>query len=164
MIADLTVIAAILVLVGSFLWLKPSKRDRRLNTLRAKAIAKGFKLQSIRLPDTSVDGRVADRKQLVTLYRLPHHFDKEGAPFFTVMRTTGVANAFLPDGWTWADKHRPPTDKQQRLADFLERQPPNILVIDARPDGVGVVWDEEDSSQLPIIKETLEELVRLLSA
>lgn len=164
MIGNLLVIAAILVLAGAFLWLKPSPRDRHLNTLRTKAMTEGFKLQSIRLPDTSVSGRLDERKELRTLYRLLHHFDKSHAPFFTVVRTTGVANAFLPEGWTWTDSNRPPEGVQERLTAFLERLPENVTAIDARPDGVGLVWDERGAAgELPILRETLEELVKLLS-
>lgn len=165
MIANLLIIGAILTLAGAFMWLKPSARDRHLNQLRTQALTEGLKLQSVRLPDTSVDGRLNDKKELLTIYRLIHHFDKHQAPFFTVQRTTGVSSAFLPDGWKWADDHRPPEAQRQAIADFLEGLPEHYRVIDARPDGVGLSWDEDAGiSELPAIRETLERLVTVLSA
>ena len=64
-------ILAVLLLVGSFMWLKPSPRDQFLAKLRSRALAQGFSLGSLRVPDTSAHGRVNQRFQIVTLYQLP---------------------------------------------------------------------------------------------
>lgn len=165
MFANLAIIGAILVLAGAFLWLKPSPRDRHLNTLRTAALSAGFKLDSIRIPDTSIEGRLAEKSSLITLYRLLHRFEKGKAPRFTVQRTTGVSSAFLPDGWKWADQHRPSEAVTQDLHEVLIGLPDQYLVLDAQPDGVGLVWDERgDASALPAIRETLERLIAQLSA
>lgn len=164
MIDNLLVIGAILTLAGAFMWLKPSRRDRHLSRLRSQAMASGLKLQSVRLPDTSSEGRLAERHELKTLYRLIHHFDKHRAPFFTVQRTTGVASAFLPEGWRWKDGNRPPEAVRGPLAEYLEALPACVEVVEARPDGVGVAWDEREADALPSIREMLERLARVLSA
>lgn len=165
MFANLAIIGAILILAGAFMWLKPSPRDRHLNTLRTAALTAGFKLDSIRIPDTSIHGRLADKSSLTTLYRLLHRFDKDKAPRFTVQRTTGVSSAFLPDGWKWADQNRPSEAVTQHLHATLLGLPEDYLVLDAQPDGVGLVWDERgDASALPAIRETLERLIAQLSA
>jgi hypothetical protein len=164
MFANVLILGAILTLAGAFMWLKPSPRDRHLNTLRSAAIKEGFKLDSIRVPDTSIEGRLADKSSLITLYRLIHRFEKSKAPCFTVQRTTGVSSAFLPDGWKWADKHRATEAVTPMLHDLLVSLPERYLVIDAQPDGVGLVWDErDDASALPAIRETLERLISQLS-
>lgn len=165
MFANIAIIGAILVLAGAFMWLRPSRRDQHLNTLRTAALTAGFKLDSIRIPDTSIEGRLADKSSLTTLYRLLHRFEKDKAPRFTVQRTTGVSSAFLPDGWKWADEHRPSEAVTQVLHGFLVSLPEAYLVLDAQPDGVGLVWDERgDASALPAIRETLERLTAHLSA
>lgn len=164
MFANIAIVGSILVVAGAFMWLKPSPRDRHLNNLRTAALAAGFKLDSIRIPDTSIAGRLADKKSLITLYRLLHRFDKNKAPRFTLQRTTGVSSAFLPDGWKWADEHRPAEEVTQVLHDMLLTLPEAYLVVDAQPDGVGLVWDERsDASALPAIRETLERLIAQLS-
>lgn len=164
MFANIAIICAILILAGAFMWLKPSPRDRHLNTLRTAALTAGFKLDSIRIPDTSIEGRLAEKSSLITLYRLLHRFDKDRAPRFTVQRTTGVSSAFLPDGWKWADQHRPTEAVTQHLHEVLLTLPEAYLVLDAQPDGVGLVWDERgDASALPAIRETLERLIAQLS-
>ncbi|MEP4548093.1 MAG: hypothetical protein ABJ000_18070 [Saccharospirillum sp.] len=165
MFANLAIIGAILILAGAFMWLKPSPRDRHLNTLRTAALSAGFKLDSIRIPDTSIEGRLAEKSSLITLYRLLHRFEKGKAPRFTVQRTTGVSSAFLPDGWKWADEHRPGETVTQDLHEVLVGLPDQYLVLDAQPDGVGLVWDERgNASALPAIRETLERLIAQLSA
>jgi hypothetical protein len=152
------------ILVGAFMWVKPSPRDRRLNALRNAAIQSGFKLSSIKVPDTSIEGRLAEKSSLITLYRLIHHFSKDQTPGFTVQRTTGVSSAFLPDGWKWADEHRPPEAFTTELHAVLTDLPEAYLVVDAQPDGVGLVWDERgDAETLPAIRETLERLIKQLS-
>ncbi|WP_028669794.1 hypothetical protein [Saccharospirillum impatiens] len=164
MFANIALIGAILILAGAFMWLKPSPRDRHLNTLRTAALSAGFKLDSIRIPDTSIEGRLAEKSTLITLYRQLHRFDKAKAPRFTVQRTTGVSSAFLPDGWKWADQYRPGEAVTQVLHDLLLTLPEAYLVLDAQPDGVGLVWDERaDASALPAIRETLERLIAQLS-
>lgn len=165
MLASLAIIGAMVILTGAFMWLKPSPRDQHLNTLRSAALTEGFKLASIRIPDTSIEGRLADKASLATLYRILHSFDKGKAPRFTVQRTTGVSNAFLPDGWRWADQRRPSEAVTQVLHDILIELPETYLVLDAQPDGVGLAWDERgDVSALPAIRETLEHLIAQLSA
>lgn len=164
MIVNLLIIAAILTLAGAFMWMKPSPRDRHLSELRTAALGQGLKLHSLRLPDTSMEGRLAERRELRTLYRLPHVFDRDSGPCFTVLRTSGVASAFLPDGWVWADQHRPDEAERTRLHDFLAELPEAYDLIDARPDGVSLGWDERAGTEaLPAVRETLQRLVGLLS-
>lgn len=163
--AVLAFIAATVVVTGAFMWIKPSPRDRHLNTLRSAALSQGFKLASIRVPDTSVAGRLDEKASILTLYRLLHRFEKGRAPRFTVQRTTGVASAFLPDGWKWADQHRPDATVTEHLHGLLAGLPETYWVLDAQSEGVGLVWDERgDASELPLIRETLERLIERLSA
>lgn len=164
MIANLIVLFAILTVAGAFMWLKPSPHDRHLTRLRSAAISEGLKLYSLKVPDTSVEGRIGEKHELRTVYRLPHGFAKDGAPSFTVLRTTGVASAFLPDGWIWADDKRPSDALKQRLVSFLNDLPEQYDLVDGQPDGVGLGWDERDANQLPAVRERLERLVTILSA
>ncbi|MFG1496572.1 hypothetical protein ABMA57_08050 [Saccharospirillum sp. HFRX-1] len=163
MFANLSIIFAILTVAGAFMWLKPSAHDRRLSQLRSAALSQGMKLYSLKVPDTSVEGRVGEKHELRTLYRLLHAFPKAQAPSFTVLRTTGVSSAFLPDGWIWADDKRASDAQMSALVGFLNDLPQRYSVVDAQADGVGVSWDESGIEQLPAVRETLQRLASILS-
>lgn len=163
MFANLFIIFAILTVAGAFMWLKPSAHDRHLSQLRSSALAQGFKLYSLKVPDTSIEGRVGDKHELRTLYRLLHPFAKGQAPSFTVLRTTGVSSAFLPDGWIWADDKRAQDAQLDALVGFLNDLPAHYSVVDAQADGVGLSWDESGIDQLPAVRERLQRLVSILS-
>lgn len=163
MLANLIIVFAILTLAGAFMWLKPSAYDRRLSQVRSAALGQGLKLYSLKVPDTSVEGRVGNKHELRTLYRLLHPFSKAQAPSFTLLRTTGVSSAFLPDGWVWADDKRASDRQLSVLIDFLIELPQHYNLVDAQADGVGVGWDEGGIDQLPAVRETLQRLASILS-
>lgn len=163
MIANFFIVFAILTVAGAVMWLKPSARDRRLSQLRAAALAQGLKLYSLRVPDTSIEGRVGDKHELRTLYRLLHPFGKAQVSSFTVIRTSGVASAFLPEGWIWVDDKRAQDAKLEALVGFLNDLPAHYSVVDVQIDGVGLCWDEGGIDQLPAVRETLQRLVSILS-
>ncbi|PTY36514.1 hypothetical protein BGP77_04245 [Saccharospirillum sp. MSK14-1] len=163
MFANLIILFAILTVAGAFMWLKPSAHDRHLSKLRSAALGEGLKLYSLKVPDTSVEGRVGEKHELCTLYRLLHSFPKAQAPSFTVLRTTGVSSAFLPDGWIWADDKRATDAQMKALVGFLNDLPEHYRVVDAQADGVGVSWDERSVDQLPAVRETLQRLASILS-
>lgn len=163
MFANLFIVFAILTVAGAFMWLKPSAHDRRLSQLRSAALSQGIKLYSLKVPDTSVEGRVGEKHELRTLYRLLHSFSKAQAPSFTVLRTTGVSSAFLPEGWIWADDKRATDAQMSALVGFLNDLPEQYSVVDAQADGVGVSWDESGIDRLPAVRETLQRLASILS-
>ncbi|WP_108125364.1 hypothetical protein [Saccharospirillum mangrovi] len=160
---NLIVLFAVLTLAGAVMWLRPNAHDRRLGKVRSAALAQGFKLYSLAVPDTSVDGRVGGKRELRTLYRLLHAFSRDQAPAFTVLRTSGVASAYLPEGWVWADDQRVRESHRDALASFLSQLPEHYSVVDAQADGIGVCWDESRVEQLPEVRETLQRLASILS-
>lgn len=163
MFANLIIVFAILTVAGAFMWLKPSAHDRHLSQMRSAALSQGFKLFSLTVPDTTVEGRVGDKREVRTLYRRLHAFSKDQAPSFTVLRTSGVSSAFLPDGWIWADDKRASDSQMPALVAFLETLPDSVTLLDAQADGVGLSWDESDIDQLPAVRETLQQLASILS-
>lgn len=164
MLVNLLIVFSILMAAGAVMWVKPSARDRRLSKVRMAALQQGLKLYSLRVPDTSVEGRVGDKHEVLTLYRLLKAFPKDQAPSFTVLRTSGVSSAHLPDGWIWADDHRASDAQLSPLLGFLNDLPSSYTVVDAQVDGVGLSWDESGIDQLPAVRETLQQLASILSA
>ena len=137
-------ILAVLLLVGSFMRLKPSPRDQFLAKLRSRALAQGFSLGSLRVPDTSAHGRVNQRFQIVTLYQLPVQLSASSEGHFTVLRTTGEAGAYLPDGWAWDQRDGLNESQYQHLKNILTALPVSIQLISLSAGSIGLSWDESD--------------------
>lgn len=164
MITAVLLIGASLLMIGAFLWVKPSPRDKHLAMLRASALREGLKVHTITLDDTSEYGRVQAKRRMLAVYCLPHQFEKHSNMAFTVLRTTGESGAFLPQGWKWANHRRTPETVRAALADFIEGLPESYLALEVRMNSVGFVWDERGSAdELPRLKERLTQLIHLLS-
>lgn len=165
MITAILLIAASLLMIGAFMWVKPSPRDKHLAMLRAQALKEGLKVHTIKLDDTSEFGRVEGKQLMLAVYCLPHLFEKNSGMAFTVLRTTGVGGAFLPDGWKWSNHRRAPDWAKAALCAYLESLPDSWLALEVRMNSVGAVWDERGSAdELPRLKERLTQLIQLLSA
>ncbi|MHA7878192.1 MAG: hypothetical protein ACX931_00240 [Saccharospirillum sp.] len=165
MLTALILFGAAMVVIGAFMWVKPSPRDKHLAMLRAQALREGLKVHSIKLDDTSLDGRVEGKRLMLAVYCLPHAFDQTADMAFTVLRTSGVGGAFLPDGWKWASHRRAPEPYRADLTAFIETLPEAYLALEVRMNSVGVVWNERgDVDELPRMKERLSQLIRILSA
>ncbi|WP_320822559.1 hypothetical protein [Reinekea sp.] len=137
-------ILAILFIIGSFMWLKPSPRDQFLAKLRSRALTQGFRLGSLRVPDTSDYGRVKARFQMVTLYTLPLQLAAGPSARFTVLRTTGEAGTYLPEGWAWDEREGLSETQYEQLHRVLTSLPVSIQLISLSSDSIGLNWDERD--------------------
>jgi len=137
-------ILAILLITGSFMWLKPSPRDQFLAKLRAKALTQGFRLGSLRVPDTSDYGRVKERFQMVTLYSLPLQLAAGPSCRFTVLRTSGEAGTYLPEGWAWDERQGLSETQYEQLHRVLTSLPASIQLISLSSGSISLNWDEKD--------------------
>lgn len=160
----LAVLVPILVIVGAFMWMKPSKRDQYLAKLRSDAIGYGFRMGSLRVPDLTEYGRVNERYEIVTLYQKSLIVDKEEHPTLTVLRTTGQSGAYLPSGWQW-ERRTGISDKQyQALSNLLEGLPMSINTIDISRDTLGLSWDEQDDNiSFDLLAETIAKAANIFS-
>lgn len=147
-------ILPVLVVVGAFMWLKPSPRDQRLAKLRADALINGFRITSLKVNDNSEQGRISGLKQIVTLYELSLVLVKENSSRFVVQRTTGESGAFLPEGWAWDDRQNLNDQHYQALAAILRGLPESIQLLALRSDTVGLSWNEADAG---VSYDTLKE-------
>jgi len=137
-------ILAILLIVGSFMWLKPSPRDQFLAKLRSSALTHGFRLGSLRVPDTSAYGRVKQRFQIVTLYQIPLQLVVGPSCQFTFLRTTGEAGPYLPEGWAWDEREGLSESQYEQLNRVLTSLPAAIQLISLSSGSIGLNWDERD--------------------
>ncbi|WP_320825294.1 hypothetical protein [Reinekea sp.] len=155
-------ILAILLIAGSFMWLKPSPREQFLAKLRSNALAQGFRLSSLRVPDTSDYGRVKQRFQMVTLYLLPVQLSAGPSCRFSVLRTTGEAGTYLPDGWAWDEREGLTEHQYEQLHRILTSVPVCIQLLSLSSGSIGLNWDERDPEMsFERIKALLVEVARV---
>ena len=152
----------IAVFVGGFTWIKPSKRDQRLASVRSRALSYGFRLGSVSVPDVSNEGRVAQLKQMVTLYHVTLAVVKESAPTFMVQRTSASAGIDLPHGWDWVQRMDLSAQQVDLFSCLLEQLPESIHVLMLNQQEVALSWDEfEDQVDLESLREHLKKLAHI---
>ena len=140
----LAVILPILVVAGAFMWMQPSKRDQHLAKMRSEALVNGFRIDSLRVPDTSEFGRVNQKHQIVTLYQRSTEIESSSHLDVTIMRTSGEHGAYLPKGWMWDARSGVSESQTQQLAEFVLTLPESVTVLRIARDSIGVSWDEKD--------------------
>lgn len=142
--ASIIAVLSILVVAGAFMWMQPSKRDKHLAQLRSGALTQGFLIGSVKLPDTSENGRVNNRFNIQTIYQIALKMDTENQLEFTAMRTSGESGIYLPDGWSWYKRSNLSEPLYSSVSAFLLSLPDSVTALVVSKASVGLVWDERD--------------------
>lgn len=137
---------AILLVVGSFMWMRPSARDQFLAKLRAEALTSGFRISSLKIPNTTELGRIDDSKEIVTVYVKNLTIVKTPTQPYTVIRTTGESGIYLPDGWQWHERVGLSEALMHRIATFVATLPESVTVVSVSQTQAAISWDEKDPS------------------
>ncbi|MBM6550181.1 hypothetical protein [Marinomonas ostreistagni] len=153
----LIVVFIVLSLMGSALWIKPSRRDREKMNLRMAARKHGILVQltSVDLPDkwdktTNKVSVSAYRK-----YRAKPLKDFTAANLYTHEVWKHEA---LCDGWFSSRS----IDLEQTTKDLLQRHKDVFLAIEVRPEGVSLFWTERgDEQTVEAANQIIEALFRL---
>lgn len=149
---------AMAVIVGALLWLRPSPREKRINTLHTAAFANGLKLRYESLPDMTADGRVREAKTAFTFFNREYQ-EKQGWPSYTVIRTEGECSKYLPEGWFLHHGAQLDRDTIERnLFDKLAQMPMEVTGVTQWPLGYGLAIDERKDIDVEQIKQWLDTL------
>lgn len=133
---------ALAVIIGAWLWLRPSTREKRVNQLQTQAFAHGLKLRYETLPDMSIEGRIRQDKRAFTFFNRQFK-DKQGWPAYTVLRTTGDSSKYLPDGWFLQHGEQlSRADMDERLHSKLAALPAPVIAVTQWSFGYGLAIDE----------------------
>ncbi|MDN3649396.1 hypothetical protein QWZ13_10780 [Reinekea marina] len=138
------IIVSMLVVVGSFMWMRPSPRDQYLSKIRSKALMTGFRIGSMKVPDTSEEGRISEIKRIVTTYAKNLEVIKGRSLGYTVIRTSGEAGIYLPDGWQWHEREDMPQALMEQAALLVKPLPLSITLITVSDSQAALSWDEKD--------------------
>ena len=142
--ASIIAVLSILVVAGAFMWMQPSKRDKRLAKLRSGALTQGFLVGSVKLPDTTEHGRVNNRFEIQTIYQIALKLEAQSQLEFTALRSTGESGIYLPDGWAWNKRSNVPESIYTALSTFLAGLPESVTALVVSKTAIGLVWDEKD--------------------
>lgn len=142
----LIAVLAMLMLVGSFMWMRPSARDQFLAKLRSQALMSGFRISSLKIPNTTELGRIDDSKEIVTIYVKNLALVKTPTQPYTVIRTTGEAGIYLPEGWQWHERVGLSEPLMHSIAAFVDTLPLSVTVVSVDITQAAISWDEKDPS------------------
>ena len=157
----LIIVVAVLSLVGSVVWVRPSKRDVKLAKWRQEARLAGLFVK--------LDGLVAEPKNSgirddiggasYYLYETKSH--KDDRLTWAVVKAQGWLQQGLPKEWSWYQQEMPLNS--QRLHDLIESAPISVEAIERTPKYSRVIWGESgqdfDAQQLKQFLQQVQALV-----
>ena len=154
----------VLSLMGSVMWVMPTKRDRFLAKLRMEAKGLGFQVQLIKLVYPREKGEVEPRKITSVAYRLLRgkitSQEHKQWKSWQVIRCEANASEGLISGWAWAMGER--TLNESALASLnaqLSELPKDVSGLESTPIQVSAFWSETQASELSEIKRHLQALI-----
>lgn len=159
------IVLIMMSLIGSMMWVMPTKRQRFLADLRMKATRLGFQVQLVRLTPPRAMGQVEAETFSTSAYRLPRldmkKPQRDQFKEWQIFRQEALSNEGLPQGWCWAAGERQLTESQlQALAQFIGELPAGIAAIESTPIHLTLFWDERgDEAMLNSLKEKMQRML-----
>lgn len=158
------IVFIVLSLLGSVMWVMPTRRERFQAKLRLKARTEGFQVQLVHLEGPREQGEMEPTTQNVPAYRLMRlGLRKEEAAEITpwqVFKANALANEGLPAGWSWKRGERQLEDRAlARLSLVIEQMPEDIVAIESTPVQVSAYWREGQEDDMATIKAALNQLL-----
>lgn len=150
----LIIIGAILVMVGSFAWIKPSKRDVRLANWRRLAIEQGLQVKIMSFePDPKTTGIHESIEG--TRYRWidPKKVQEQESVLWAISTHKGWYNQGLPENWYWVHPitpHNEPSKETITAAcNAIEALPllaNSTPLIQVNLGSRSIIWTEKNQS------------------
>ena len=147
---DLWVIVAgfaLLMVLGSIVWIMPSKRDRRIARLRQAAILKGVRVKLMDFPVINMSGRVEEASVSGAAYSLCD-FDFSGVHAgWMLIRNLGEAEE-SPEGWGWyINQSSLPEPVISHISHLLEKYQDQLLAVSILSGSVSLGWNEQGAEE-----------------
>ncbi|WP_027859129.1 hypothetical protein [Marinobacterium jannaschii] len=160
----LIIAAVTMSLVGSMMWVMPSKRQRQQADLRTRARSLGFQVQLSRITAPRAEGESEAEHYNTAGYRLlriGENGKKVQTEPWHIFRVRSVRNEGLPEGWSWSVGERLLSEGQlDILRDMLSQLPQGISSVESTPLYVTLYWDERgEESDLEQLKVQLQRLL-----
>lgn len=155
----LIIIAISMFVIAPVMWLKPSPRQRRQQTLRTQIAKQGVIIKLEKPP-------LHHFKGTMPAYRW-HYPQSAPGPDFLLVRDSNASEALAPyyAGWRWrvAPLRSLPGNAEIPLKALLERLPLDALVIQSTPYALTLWWWESQTAErfttyLPEFKQLIDTL------
>ena len=144
------VIALVLLAAfGPILWLLPSRSDRRLAAMRARARTHGIHVEITQLPDLEADatarvtagGKRLEPQVACAAYRLGLHREARAAPQWKLLRNRAATDGPL-DGWQWDSPRVDDAAYWQDVLAVVRQLPADALACAANARETSCWWHE----------------------
>ncbi|MBY4676927.1 hypothetical protein [Marinobacterium arenosum] len=159
------IILIMLSLIGSMMWVLPTRRERFQAQLRSQAKALGYHVQLAKVTAPRALGEMEAETYSVPAYRLLRtnidSREREQLAGWQVFRVDSVANEGLPSGWSWGWGASALTSDQLALVNqVIGEMPDDVLALESTPIHVTAYWREEGPlSDLERIKSALDRIL-----
>ncbi len=131
---------AILSVLGSVAWVRPSQRDVKLAQWRRDAIVAGLHVKLETLKAEPKDSGIRDDVAGVSYFLYQPKPIKGDALTWAVVKTDGWLQAGLPPQWSWyRAQHK---QKALEVSALINEAPVNILAIERTPVLSRIMWTE----------------------
>ncbi|SIS55581.1 hypothetical protein [Neptunomonas antarctica] len=160
------IVIVVMSLMGSFMWMMPTKREKIQAHLRLKAKKEGFLVQLVRLTAPRAEGEMEGEVKNTPAYRLPRsNLDKREVNAMVpwqIFRTKAIANQGLPADWSWKLGERTLSEsKLSLLSEVINLLPSDVVALESTPVNVTAYWHERSGDeQLDVIKKALNLLIQ----
>ncbi|MBN3560559.1 hypothetical protein [Aliamphritea spongicola] len=159
------IILVMMSLVGSMMWVLPSKRERFQAQLRQLAMRKGFNVQLAQVKPPRASGEIEQESFNSPVYRLPRtnisRKEREGFIQWQVYKQVALAAEGLPEGWCWGEGERKLSESQlEQLSVLISDLPEGAVAIESDPVHLSVFWDERgDLNDLDRIQDAMQSVI-----
>jgi len=156
------VILAILIVVGSVVWVRPSPRDKKLATWRRDALVAGLKVSLQGLKAEPKHSGIRDDVEGASYILYNPASQKGDECSWAVVKTQGWLQEDLPESWSWYKEngHVP----HDQVAQLILECPLDVLAIERTPVSSRVIWKENGSEFSPEVLKGFLEKVQMLNA
>jgi len=153
----LIIICAVILILGSSLWILPSPRQRAQMELRRSAMRKGLQVKLSKIKDLEYPGE----EVRCIAYRLPRHrTNGVNTPEWMLLRHTQADEELQVPGWIYervAGRYR--FSDGDAAAKILAQFPTDVMAVQSTTGAVSVYWNENgEQDDVDTILRVLTEL------
>lgn len=130
-----------MMVLGSIVWIKPSKRERRMAEFRAQAMSAGLKVRLDGVEAEPVHSGIREDIPGASYILFVQKPDKKDKANWMVVSDEGWMQDGLPQGWSWHTKEAE-THLWEKISALIEATPIPIIAIERTPAYSRIVWQE----------------------
>ncbi|WP_396586345.1 hypothetical protein [Bermanella sp. R86510] len=152
---------ALLVIVGSVSWLRPSVKEKKQGEWRHQALMAGLKVSLQGLPAEPKESGIRDDIKGASYILYNPAPQKTDTKKWAVVKQDGWMKEDLPEGWSWYKTQQ--TFDVASLNNILKELPESTLAVERTPQFSRIVWLENGQEFDPAHLKSLLQNVQAIS-